>query len=313
MGIEKHGFQGKQWLAATAALLILAVSLGSGRRNRPPVAEPENPEHAETTAETQNMDTQDSRFCDIEIRAAEIRDTDSTFPLNDEETKMFSDLYAAMAAGRCSQAAGILNEMEAGWIRVMTETLEGSVWLYREYTDEDGEIVKTMEPFSDTTEGTGLAVTRYHTAFFGDFSEGMPNGTCLALQAMVLDEPRYTFAEGEWIDGKMNGEGKTGYCYYANAPKSGFVRTEKAGNYCDNLLDGPFVYRTESGYGETITWRMEAEQGKIVLTDRWSYSSYQKEYSLPSEEDPQRSYVLSEEKVANVMWNNLIHWLRTQE
>lgn len=308
MNNRTKGGHTKKWAAAAVlAFTVVTAVAGLKMHSGTPGAETEAQNSAETSEESGIAPEKTM------ISQEEAPDTENVFPLNAEEAKLFSDLYAAMSAKECSEAARILNDMEADWGKIISETLGGTVWLYRESVTKDGQVVPSMEVFSDTTEGTGLAVTRYNTAFYGNFSEGMPDGICFALQAMVLDEPRYTFAEGEWKDGKMNGEGRTGYRYYANAPKSGFIMTEKSGYYRDNLLEGPFTYMTESGGGETLTWKMEAKQGVIVLTDRWNYSAYQKEYTLPSEEDPQRSYVLSGEKVKNVMWNNLIQWAGPKE
>lgn len=130
----------------------------------------------------------------------------------------------------------------------------------------------------------------------------------MAIQAMVLDEPRYTYADGIWSGGKMNGEGKTGYRYYENAPESGFVMTEKAGSYKDNLLDGSFLYRAETAGGDRIHWEMEADNGVTVLSDGWVHYEDRKEYMLPSVEDSLRAYVLKEDQISTVLWNNLILW-----
>lgn len=299
----------RKWGAGAVLILaVFAVFAGFRREAGQQEIETEN----RTKTEVQNH-TEVQAGTGSGDETEEQKSPEPEIPLDAEETQMFSELHAAMAMGECSEAARILNDMEAEWENITAETLGGTIWFYQESVTEDGKTVRTMEPVSGKTEGTGLVVTRYNTAFYGSFLGGMPEGTCLALQAMVLDEPRYTFAEGEWKEGKMNGEGRTGYCYYANAPESGFVMTEKEGNYQDDLLEGPFVYRTESGGGETFTWKMEASGGVIVLTDSWNYSSYLKEYTLSSEEDSQRSYVLSEDRAKSVMWNNLIYWTGVRE
>jgi len=168
--------------------------------------------------------------------------------------------------------------------------------------------VRKMEKLSETGRSEGLVVTRYNTIFFGSFLNGVPEGQCIAVQAMVLNEPRYTYAAGIWSGGKMNGKGMTGFYYYADIPESGFVRTEKVGTYIDNLLDGAFTYRTENRDGEYLHWDMEADAGTTVLSDNWKYYDYRDEYMLPSSEDPARAYVLKKDQTGAVLWNNLILW-----
>ena len=165
-----------------------------------------------------------------------------------------------------------------------------------------------MEPVTSSSEFTGMVLTRYNTAFFGEFSEGKPNGDCFAIQTIILDHPRYSYAMGTWKDGKLNGEGSAGYYYYLDAPESGFVRTEKRGIFQDNLLDGEFVYETESANGEVLSWKMKAVNGVTVITQEWEHYPYRKEYMLGSVEDHGRAYVFSADRVAAVLWNNLIVW-----
>ena len=40
----------------------------------------------------------------------------------------------------------------------------------------------------------------------------------------------------------------------------------------------------------------------------WEHYPYRKEYMLGSVEDKERAYVLSEDKMSTVLWNNLIIW-----
>ena len=84
--------------------------------------------------------------------------------------------------------------------------------------------------------------------------------------------------------------------------------TEKSGTYVDNLIDGVFLYQTESVLGERLSWEIEAENGVTILSEKWSHFPLRKEYMLGAKEDPARAYVLSEEKVGAVLWNNLITW-----
>ncbi|MBR5267504.1 MAG: hypothetical protein IKU20_04860 [Lachnospiraceae bacterium] len=229
-------------------------------------------------------------------------------PVSKTEEELLSNLYGTMVNGEYADTARLLNENEEMFTDLLSETLTEDKYCYWEKTYENGIVIRYLKPLSSVEVMEGMVLTRYNTVFYGTFYDGKPEGECHAIQAMVLDEPRYTFAEGTWKNGKMNGEGRTGYHYYKNVPAKGFVMTEKAGLYVDNLLDGVFVYRTESVLGEQLSWEIEAEKGITVLAEKWSHFPLRKEYMIGAKEDSARAYVLSEEKVGALLWNNLITW-----
>ncbi len=229
-------------------------------------------------------------------------------PVSRIEEELLSAIYETMAEGRYADTARLLNENENTFDELLSETLEGKKYCYWEEVYEDGTIIRSLEPLSQDGTMDGMVLTRYNTVFYGSFENGKPEGECHAIQAMVLDGARYTFAEGIWKSGKMNGEGRTGYHYYLNAPAKGFSMTDKSGIYVDNLLDGVFLYQTESVLGERLSWEIEAEKGVTVITEKWKHFPFRKEYMLGAKEDAARAYVLSEEKVGALIWNNLITW-----
>lgn len=229
-------------------------------------------------------------------------------PVNEEDALLLSELYQALEAADFDEAAMILNENEKAFDTLVSDVLAGERYYYREEVLEDGIEVAEMDRIPSEGTFTGMVLTRYNTVFYGGFSDGKPNGKGYAIQAMVLDHPRYSYADGIWEDGKMNGEGRSGYYYYLDTPENGLVRTEKRGIYRNNLLDSDFVYETESGNGEKLSWNMKAVNGVTVLTQDWEHYPYRKEYMLKSAEDSGRAYVLAEDKVATVLWNNLIVW-----
>ena len=263
-------------------------------------------------------------------------DAAEPLPVSGEEEELLSGLYKAMDQGDYAAAAALLNENEDAWRTLVQETLGGKRYCYyEEHVDSAGSVprggeesgagwptldtgsspaadsyaeIHRMTELSDEGTAHGLVITRFNTIFFGSFRDGRPEGTCAAIQAMVLDEPRYTYAVGSWSQGKMNGEGKTGYHCYESEPDTAFARTEKSGTYVDNLLDGPFQYATENGAGECLHWDVEAEMGVTVLTDAWTYYENRNEYMLPSNEDGTRVYVLKKEQEGAVLWNNLLLW-----
>lgn len=276
------------------------------------------------------------KWPDIAGRAEENFDVPEPLPVSEEEEGLLSGLYGAMDQGDYAAAAAILNENEDAWRTLVQETLGGKRYCYyEENADSAGSVpgggkesgsgwpvletgsspaadsyteIHRMTELSGEGNARGLVVTRFNTAFFGSFRDGRPEGTCAAIQAMVLDEPRYTYAVGNWSRGKMNGEGKTGYHCYESEPDTAFARTEKSGTYVENLLDGPFQYATENGAGECLHWDMEAEMGVTVLTGAWTCYENRNEYMLPSNEDGTRAYVLKKEQERAVLWNNLLIW-----
>lgn len=229
-------------------------------------------------------------------------------PVSEMEEVLLSTLYETMVKRSYAETARILNENEETLTKLLAETLNGEKYCYWETEYEDEITIRSLEPLTKSETMEGMVLTRYNTVFYGAFEKGKPEGECHAIQAMILDKPRYTFAEGIWKNGKMNGEGRTGYHYYLNAPASGFVMTDKAGNYADNLLDGSFIYQTESVLGEKLSWEIEADMGVTVLNDDWAHFPLRKEYMLGAKEDSARAYVISEEKAGALIWNNLIAW-----
>lgn len=228
--------------------------------------------------------------------------------LSEKEKILMVDLYHAVKAGDYTETARLLNENEKDMMTLLNETMEGVRYCFYELESKDDNVVRVLCPLSETEKMDGMVLTRYNTVFYGSFSEGKPEGRCCAVQAMVLDAARYTMADGLWEDGKMNGEGNTGYHYYLNVTGSGLVKTEKIGTYEDNLLTGEITYRTENVAGENLSWKIKVKDGVTVLDDRWIHMPLRSEYQVGAEENPLRFYVLSEERKDAVIWNNLITW-----
>ena len=290
----------KLWIAAAVVLIVVIVISIFGKR--------ETPDDNWATSASKDMNDKTVETTSGDDLRGETMTVESEVPVSEQELELLSSLYAALSTSSYVDAAQILNDHETEFEILTDKILNGEKYYYFEVKNTDGQTVPKMDqlPMSGTMEG--LVLTRYNTAFYGEFEDGKPNGNACVIQTMILDEPRYTFAEGMWSDGKMNGEGKTGYHYYLNAPESGFVYTEKSGNYRNDQLDGVFTYLTENGGGETLTWEIQAVNGATVLTEEWTHYPFRKEYMLSSKESEERAYVLSEERASAVIWNNLITW-----
>lgn len=287
-GEKKEVGKGKRKIAAAAligAIALLLAALGKDKKTEAENTEPET--MAEVATESMKQ---------------------PELPVNENEAELLSALYRSMVRGSYVETANILNEYESEFERLLSETFAGEQYCYTEKEYDNGQVIRMLEPLSKSGRMEGMVVTRFNTVFYGSYLDGMPDGECHAIQAMILDEPRYTFADGIWKQGRMNGEGRTGYHYYLDAPETGFVMTEKEGVYADNLLDGAFTYRVKNGEGEKLSWKMEARQGVTLLNDNWIHYPFRNEYMLGAEEDAARAYVLSEDKAEAVLWNNLILW-----
>lgn len=313
--------EGKWKWAAAGGICVLAVTVFALPRVGTGVGSDVGVSEEEATLETERIQDE------TETEEPEV-------PVSEMETFLLSELYHAMAERDYDKAAAILNENEEAFRELTGETLEGNLYYYQEVPvetevlreeegtlSEETESAETLPEESSMeaeltvkmgqlskTEFVGMVLTRYNTVFYGEFSEGKPNGEAAAIQTIILDQPRYSYAEGVWHEGKLNGEGTAGYYYYRDIPETGFVRVEKRGRFRDNLLDSDFVYKTESANGEQLSWNMKAVAGVTVITQEWEYYPYRKEYMLASAEDPGRAYVLAKSKVTEVLWNNLIVW-----
>lgn len=229
-------------------------------------------------------------------------------PVSEGERQLLTKLYGFLETKDMVQAAALLNENQEQFKVLSDRTLEEEAWLFYVERTAQGEKLYRMRRMDEGVSGKGMVLTRFNTVFFGEFEEGAPNGSCLAVQTVILDYPRYTFADGIWKDGKMNGEGRTGYRYYAGKPEGNFEAVLKTGVYLENLMDGDLVYEADNGSGRVLHWNIKAEKGVTALDERWTYYSYSDEYMLRSEEDEDRAYVISGETKEQIRWNNLILW-----
>ena len=63
-----------------------------------------------------------------------------------------------------------------------------------------------------------------------------------------VDSPRYNYSDGIWENGKMNGQGTTGYCYYENVPQGEYAWAVKTGVFADDQMEGD-VYKRQDQAG----------------------------------------------------------------
>lgn len=238
----------------------------------------------------------------------ETQDLQPELPVSEEEKELYIRLYQAMEAEDMEEAAGLLNGNEESFRTLAEKREDGIPYLFSAAEAENGQRIWEMTPLGSTEEETGLVLTRFNTAFFGTFRNGKPEGHCLAIQTVVLEEPRFTYAAGQWKDGAMNGPGVTGYRYYEDVPEGEFAFVSKEGTYAEDLCSGELIYKAGNGEEDLLSWKIQTSAGVTVLDDRWLYYAYSREYMLPSEQDEDRAYVIGEDALDSVRWSNLIQW-----
>lgn len=211
--------------------------------------------------------------------------------LTEADRNFLDDLMKTLDQGDLEGGARLLSDYEIPWKEFPC--------MY------DGEVMK-----ADVFSSHGLVFTKASTLFYGDFADGMPQGSCTALQVLELEEGRrYDYAYGTWEQGKLKGEGECGYNYYDGTGADIARKNTKKGMFKDNLMEGEITYTSTNGDGVTSTWQFLVADGVIVLDDRWlkdKDSAGAVIYKLTAQEDPARAYTLSGSAAAEERWKNLI-------
>ncbi|MFR5601025.1 MAG: hypothetical protein ACLTKI_01065 [Lachnospiraceae bacterium] len=157
--------------------------------------------------------------------------------LSSGEQTLLDSIWDAMEQENYPAAAAILIKNESQLWTLLDKTLAGEICLY------DG------EQMHRTVEGKGMVFRKAGTLFFGEFKDGKPEGQCQAIQAVVLDAPRYDYSIGVWKNGKMEGEGIIGYDYYEGI-QGGLTReTQKEGMFREDLMEGDLIYTSVNAEG----------------------------------------------------------------
>ena len=216
--------------------------------------------------------------------------------ISQEELQMVSQLYQVLEQGNLEEGAKILVEQEELFARLFYETLGGAKALF----DGSG--------FQEDIEGNGMVFVSSAAVFKGSFQAGKPQGNCLALQAFQLEKPRYDYALGLWNQGRMEGEGRVGYCYYQEAPDGETEAVDRQGNFQADRMDGMVNYTTFSQAEGQTTWEIQVTEGMISMDERWTYDGQMDDYHLPSKQNPGKVYAVSSEEIQEALWVNLLTW-----
>ena len=216
--------------------------------------------------------------------------------LDEKQMETVSDIMAALEKGNLKEAASVM-ECEADMLADMFYTaMDGVRYLF------DG------SSFQADIDGRGMVFTKAGTVYYGTFKAGKPEGQCTALQVVDLDAPRYDYSQGIWKDGRMEGKGHTGYCYFERSPEGEARDICKTGTFSQDLMEGDVVYTSMNEEDQVSTWKLRVEHGLAIMDDRWDYVESTGEYQLLSEDNDNHAYVVEEDQAAMPMWVNLLIW-----
>ncbi len=216
--------------------------------------------------------------------------------VTESQKAVLDEIMEALEAQDLESAARVMDRGEEELLTLFYEVMDGTRYLY------DG------QSFSLSIEGKGLVLTMPKTLYYGAFKAGRPEGDCTALQVVELDAPRYDYSQGLWKDGKMEGDGHAGYCYYENSPQGEARDVCKTGRFTGDRLEGEVTYTTLNQEGETSTWKLEVKDGTVQLDDRWIHIEERGEYQLMSQEDDSHAYIMDEKLAGQPVWINLLAW-----
>ena len=176
--------------------------------------------------------------------------------LDEKQMETVSDIMAALEKGNLKEAASVM-EREADMLADMFYTaMDGVRYLF------DG------SSFQADIDGRGMVFTKAGTVYYGTFKAGKPEGQCTALQVVDLDAPRYDYSQGIWKDGRMEGKGHTGYCYFERSPEGEARDICKTGTFSQDLMEGDVVYTSMNEEDQVSTWKLRVEHGIAIMDDR---------------------------------------------
>ena len=285
------------WAAAAAFGAVLSFALILGQKDRSLQNRNQSGYEAEEAVRAGEKASLNSG------KEAENRKEDALPEADDSQRRLLGQLMEYLEEGDMEKAARLADQVEEQLDHLFYGVMKGERYLY------DGEVfLKDQTEGQPSLSGEGLVLTMAKTMFFGRFEHGKPEGEALAFQVVDLEAPRYEYAQGIWKDGKLEGAGRTGYCYYEKVPQGEPRKAERKGRFAGDQMEGEVEYRTESEEGKKTTWRFETEHGIIQLDDRWAHRPEKGEYQLMSEKDENHAYILEESVAGQPIWVNPLLW-----
>lgn len=246
--------------------------------------------------------------------------------LAQEQLEYLKQLESFLAGASIHQAAWQLGqeeeELQKLWNTV--EKMGGQEIIYI----RDGKPVLQLE-------GMGLVLRKDKVCFYGNFHRGKPEGVCSAIAWPDSEEPGYgySYSMGLWKDGQMEGLGITGsYSWKPGESKSGEgkwgekkfggskfkegkagesrqgVEEQVSGIFLNDRLNGRLTYEQVNAQGSSCWWEITAEGGKTCLDTRWRFLPGLGEYRLLSEKERRGFFVVPENRLEEVWWENRVPW-----
>lgn len=240
----------------------------------------------------------ESRNTTAEINKHTSAKTGTEEGLTDRQKLFLGELERQIAVQSLHQAAKQLwekrDELQAVWNAGRQQVL----------------YVKDGEMFASMT-GMGLALRDDGICFYGNFYQGMPEGVCTAIR--YLDGqgtlPVYEYSMGIWRAGRMDGLGMTGKCRVSPDGKGQALEEQVSGVFLADRLDGKLTYQQIDRQGRTRWWEIAAEEGRTCLDKRWVLEENLAEYRLFSERDNAALFVLPQNQVEQIWWENRVPWV----
>lgn len=285
------------WAAAAAFGAVLSFALILGQKDRSLQNRNQSGYEAEEAVRAGEKASLGSG------KEAENRKEDALPEADDSQRRLLGQLMEYLEEGDMEKAARLADQEEEQLDHLFYGVMKGERYLY------DGEVfLKDQTEGQPSLSGEGLVLTMAKTMFFGRFEHEKPEGEALAFQVVDLEEPRYEYAQGIWKDGKLEGAGRTGYCYYEKVPQGEPRKAERKGRFAGDQMEEEVEYWTESEEGKKTTWRFETEHGIIQFDDRWAHLPEKGEYQLMSEKDENHAYILEESVAGQPIWVNPLLW-----
>lgn len=217
-----------------------------------------------------------------------------------------------MLSGAEREAYQILFEaMQQQEYEIAAQCLEKAGEMLEEFSEKISEEEKYLfdgEHWRKEDQGYGLFVNPSGVAYLGEWQNGLPNGKGAAIRILILEDARYDLSEGQWSQGKMKGEGKTGYCYYNGVEEPKIREIWKKGIFQDDLMEGNIEYISKNASGAQTQWSLTVKEGVTVLDERWKMTQDEKQFRLSAETDGMHDYVLDSQKADAVLWKNMVEW-----
>lgn len=278
--------------AAAAFAVVLGASALWGQHNR---AEEGPGQRAALQRNIADMGMEETSADPAESTGDEAEE-ETLLKAEESQEAVLKEIMGYMEKQDLESAAQAIDSGEEVLLALFYDVLGGERYLY------DG------QSFSPSIEGKGMVLTMPNTVYFGTFKDGKPEGECTVLQVVELDAPRYDYSQGMWKNGKMEGQGHTGYCYYKGGPEGEARDVCRTGTFSNGRMEGEVTYTTLNKEGEPSNWKFTVKDGTVLLDDKWSYIEENKEYQLMSEEDDSHAYILGEEAAGQPVWINLLAW-----